>query len=84
MTTYPFSQARIHFSELINGVYYGDERPIISKNGKNVAALISIDDLELLRTLEDKIDLKMASAIEKEIEEDGVIEWEALKSDLKL
>ena len=84
MTTYPFSQARTHFSDLINGVQYGDERPIISKNGKDVAAVISIDDLERLIALEDMLDLKMANAIEKEIKEEGTISWEDLKSDLKL
>lgn len=35
-------------AELVNGVAYGGARIILQRHGKNVAALVSIDDLKRL------------------------------------
>jgi prevent-host-death family protein len=52
--------ARNGFSDLINKVRYGSDRVLIERRGKEVAALIPIEDLRLLEMLEDTIDIETA------------------------
>ena len=51
-------EARNNFSDTINRVQYGNERIKIQKYGKDVAAIVSLDDLQLLEELEDKLSKK--------------------------
>ena len=41
---------------------FGGERVVIHRRGKDLAALVPVADLELLRRLEDEIDLQKAKA----------------------
>src|SRR3989441_12267106 len=52
--------ARNGFSDLINKVRYGSDRVLIERRGKDVAGLLSIQDLRLLEILEDQIDIEAA------------------------
>ncbi len=45
----PASEVRERISDVLSRVAYGRERVIISRNGKPVAALISIDEFDWLR-----------------------------------
>ncbi len=47
------AKARNVFSELLNRVAFGRERVVVQSRGKPKAAIISIQDLELLELLED-------------------------------
>ena len=49
-------EARLKFSEMINRARYARERTVITSNGKEVAAVVGIDDLKLLETILDEID----------------------------
>lgn len=51
MTRLTVSKAREEFSEVINRAAYGKERTIVSRRGKDLAAVIPIDDLRLLERL---------------------------------
>ena len=42
------ASAKAHLSELTAEVAYGGERVIIERHGKPIAALVSVDELELL------------------------------------
>jgi prevent-host-death family protein len=61
---------------------------ILSQDGKEVAAIISIEDLRLLERLieeeEDRIDLSEASEILAEVKEQGTVSWESLKTSIGL
>ena len=46
------SDARQHWSELLNEVFKGQKRVIVEKSGIPVAALVSTDDLERLERFE--------------------------------
>ncbi len=48
------SVAREEFSELLNQVSYLGERIIVHRRGKNVAALVSLEDLQLIQEIEDR------------------------------
>lgn len=60
MTAINVGEAREKFGEILDSAFYKKSRTIIKKRGKAVAAIVSIDDLELLEQLEDDIDNKEA------------------------
>lgn len=52
------NEARKEFADNINRVAYGHERLTITRHGKPVAAIISVEDLEFLEELEHQLDKK--------------------------
>ncbi len=54
------TKARSEFSDLLNTVKYGADRVVIERRGKEVAALVPIEDLRLLELIEDELDLEAA------------------------
>src|ERR1035441_8924073 len=77
MTRLNVSKAREEFPELGNRAAYGKERTIVSRRGKDLAAVIPIEDLRLLERLAreemDRIDLEDARAALAEAKEKGTI-----------
>ena len=78
------SVARDTISETINRVSYGKERIIIRRHGKELAALVPMEDLRFLEELEDRLDLEEARKALSEAEEEGTIPWEKVKRELGL
>ncbi|MCW5980996.1 MAG: type II toxin-antitoxin system Phd/YefM family antitoxin [Bryobacteraceae bacterium] len=66
MTRLNVSKAREEFPDVVNRAAYGKERTIVSRRGKDLAAVIPIEDLRLLERLAreemDRIDLEDAQA----------------------
>ena len=60
MTRIGVSDARDHLSEIVDRARYTQERVVLTKRGREVGAIISIDDLKLLEMLEDQLDIKAA------------------------
>jgi antitoxin Phd len=54
------ADARKNLADIVNRVAYGKEPIILTRRGQDVAALISIEELELLQLLEDHIDIEDA------------------------
>jgi PHD/YefM family antitoxin component YafN of YafNO toxin-antitoxin module len=80
MTRLTASQLREDMATAINKVAFGGERIVLQRNSKDVAALVPMEDLILLRELEDRIDL---AEIKKALEEPGSnIPWEDIKKEL--
>ena len=86
MTRLNVSKAREEFPEVVNRAAYGKERTIVSRRGKDLAAVIPMDDLHLLERLAreemDRIDLEDARAALKEAEEKGTISLRDLMREL--
>ena len=81
--TLDLTQARARFAESVNRVAYRGERILIQKHGRAVAALVPVEDLALIRELEDRIDL--ADARKALAEAKGkFIPWETVKRELGL
>ena len=59
-TTISTADARKHFADLVNQVAYGKEPIVLTRHGQEIAALVSMDELELLRQIEDHIDIEDA------------------------
>ena len=56
MTTVSAEEARNQFAEILNRVAYGHERTVITRRGKRVATIVSIEDFELLEALSDELE----------------------------
>jgi len=79
-----FSEARSKLTEIVNYVAFAQDRCILTRNGKELAAIISIEDLKLLEALEDKLDLEIARQIDEDIKKHGTVKWKEAKKELGL
>ena len=59
-TTISTADARKNFADIVNKVAYGKESIVLTRRGQEIAALISIEELELLQQIEDYIDIEDA------------------------
>lgn len=78
------AKARQDFADLLNMTIYGKERVIISRRGKQVAAVVPIADLRRYEELEEAEDLRAAQEALAEAEEKGFISLEEAKRQLGL
>jgi prevent-host-death family protein len=76
------SVARNGLSVMLNRVSYGKERIVIKRHGKELAALVPMEDLGFLEELEDRLDLEDARAALAEAVEKGTIPREKVKEDM--
>ena len=67
---------REQFAEALNEVKYGKSRTVVKRHGKRVAAVISIDDLELLERVEEILDRNAIRQAEGDIKAHGTVSWE--------
>ena len=73
MATMTVVQARSNFGELLTRAAYSNERTLVTRNGKPLAAIVSARDLKiLLQAIEDAEDIRDARKAMKEVEETGV------------
>ncbi len=84
MKSLPTAEARDQFSDLINSAAYGKERIVLTRRGKALVAVVPIEDVELLRELEDCSDLTAAEEALEDARVHGTIPWETVKAELGL
>jgi len=73
MTDMTIADARKEFAEIINHTAYGKRRTVITRRGKALAAVVPIEDLRLLETLEQEVTLREARAALAEADRVGTI-----------
>ena len=78
------TQFRSDISDVVNRVQYQGERVVLQRQGKSVAVVISVADLEHFERLEDLFDDLEADQAEAESEGQPRIPWEKIKADLDL
>ena len=78
------SEARESFSTTVNRVAFGGERVVLTRHGKRVAAVVPIEDLELLESLEDAMDVEEARRRLAQATEGDLVDWSDLKQRLGL
>ena len=74
------STARTEFADILNRVAYAGERVILHRHKKPVAAVVPIEDLEILEQIEDRADLE---EVRKRLKE-PTIPWSRIKKELGL
>ncbi len=77
---YTTSTARAEFADIVSRAEYAGERTIVHRRKRPVAAVIPIEDLELIEKYEDELDLRLIKKARKE----KTIPWEQLKKELGL
>ena len=74
--------AKEEFSDLVNRVSHQNEHIVLTRRGKEIAALIPIQDLELLESVKNKHDLAEAVESLREARNKGTVSFEDFKSRL--
>ncbi len=72
MTKLAASQARDSFSDTLNRVAYRGERIVLRRRGRDLAAIVPIEDLKLIQKVEDEIDLREAKKALAEMKRKGL------------
>jgi prevent-host-death family protein len=76
------TELRDDLAAVVNRVAYGGERIVVRRHNQDVAALVSIDDLTLLRELENLLDLELIRQSRSEPGPD--VPWDELRKRLGL
>lgn len=83
VTTYiNTADAKEEFSELLNRVSHNKEQIILTRRGKEIAVIISMDDFSLLQKEQSKQDLEEAVESLKEARKHGTLSLEDFKKEI--
>ena len=86
--TVPFTEARASLSELLDYVQAEQEHVVITRNGKQVALLMSMDEWEsweeTFEVLQDEELLEQLKQSEEDVKAGRLVEWDEVKRDLGL
>ena len=82
MTSVTAKQLKECSATIIRRVQYGHERVVVTSHGKEVAAVVSIEDARLLERLEELLDVHDALAAIEEAEREGTISLGELRAKL--
>jgi prevent-host-death family protein len=83
-STMTAKEAREKFSDLVNRTAFAKERVVVTRNKRRVAAMVPVEDLELLELLEDHVDLQAAKRVLIEARKHGTRPWAEVKAELGL
>lgn len=75
------AKARSTFSEILNETGFGGRRIVVTRKGKAIAAVVSIQDLEAIQAIEDEKDISEAKRILSDPKSE-FIPWEQAKREL--
>jgi len=78
------SEARESFADLVNRAAYRQERILIARRGKPIAAIVPMEDIEALERFEDEMDLQLAREALADPENAELIPWEQVEAELGL
>jgi prevent-host-death family protein len=78
------AEARQNLADLVNRVAYGKERIVLTRHGKEIAAIVPIEDLTLVQKLRCFLRHREVDAALREVRTRGGIAWEDLVRDLDL
>ena len=84
MATVTAKELKEHSTDVLSRVQYGNERIAVTRHGKEVAAVVSIEDVRLLERLENALDVHDALAAIEEAEREGTISLDELREELGL
>ena len=82
MERVPASKAREQLADILNRVSVRGDRVVLHRHGKDVAALVPVEDLRLLQALEDRLDVEAVR--EALAESDERLPWKEVKASLGL
>jgi prevent-host-death family protein len=84
MAALSVTELRHVLSDTLNAVKFEGERVLLLRQGKPVAALVSVEDMELLERIEDEGLIRLADEADKESEGQPDIPYDEMKRRLGL
>ncbi len=78
------TEARENLAEVLNRVAYAKDRVRITRRGKQLAAVVPIEDLEYLERMEEEIDIREVKKALADVKKNGTIPLEEVKKELGL
>jgi prevent-host-death family protein len=77
-------EARKHMAELLNRAAYGGERFVVTRHGKQLVAIVPIEDATLLERLRALLEKRDYEAALEAVAETGTVPWDEVRRDLDL
>jgi prevent-host-death family protein len=84
VTAVSVADARSDLADLLNRVAYGKERMVITRHGRELAALVPVEDLKLTARLRRFVARKDVARALAELDAGNAASWEHLRSELGL
>lgn len=78
------AEARKHMAELVNRAAYGKERFVVTRHGKELVAIVPLEEVTLLDRLRALLSKKDFEAAIAEMEEAGTTSWQDVRRELDL
>lgn len=78
------ADARNGLAELLNRVAYGKERLVITRHGREIAAIVPVEDLQLANRLRRFVARKDVARALEELDAGKSASWEKLRKELGL
>ena len=82
VTAVSVADARSDLAELLNRVAYGKERLVITRHGREVAAIVPVEDLKLVNRLRRFVARKDVSRALAQLDDGRTASWEQLRREL--
>ena len=78
------AEARKHMSELLNRAAYGKERFVVTRHGKELVAIVPLEEVTLLDRLRSLLSKRDFEAALAEMNDSGTQDWDAVRKDLDI
>ncbi len=78
------AEARKNMAELLNRAAYGGERFVVTRHGKELVAIVPVEDATLLDRLRTLLEARDFETALQEIAETGTVPWDEIRRDLGL
>ena len=84
VTAVSVADARSDLAELLNRVAYGKERLVITRHGRELAAIVPVEDLQLATRLRKFVARKDVARALAQLDAGNTSTWEQLREELGL
>lgn len=78
------ADARRQLAELLNRSAYGKERFVVTRHGKEMVAIVPVEDLDLLEKVRRLLRRRDVRDALREVDDDDLVPWEELREELDL
>ena len=78
------AEARRQLADLLNRSAYGGERFVVTRHGKELVAIVPVEDLDLLQKVRRLLRDRKARAALREAVDEELVDWQDLREELDL
>lgn len=78
------AEARKNMAELLNRAAYGGERFVVTRHGKELVAIVPVEDASLLERLRELLQERDFEAALEAVAQAGTVPWDEVRRELDL